>query len=60
VSSPTPRTAEAGGGDDDGFGIPLPNAGVMTRIKDALDPAGKCNPGRLPLVHATADAIVSS
>jgi glycolate oxidase FAD binding subunit len=51
---------EAGGGDDDGFGIPLPNAGVMTRIKDALDPAGKCNPGRLPLVHATADAIVSS
>lgn len=33
----------------DGFGRPLPNAGVMRRLKEALDPAGKVNPGRLPL-----------
>lgn len=38
---------EAGG--DDGFGVALPNVALMARIRDALDPAGKCNPGRLPL-----------
>lgn len=31
------------------FGPALPNAGVMRRLKEALDPAGKLNPGRLPL-----------
>ncbi len=41
---------EAGGAAaDDGFGRPLPNVGVMRRIKDAFDPEGVCNPGRLPL-----------
>jgi glycolate oxidase FAD binding subunit len=41
---------EAGGApDDDGFGRPLPNVDVMRRIKTAFDPAGVCNPGRLPL-----------
>jgi FAD/FMN-containing dehydrogenase len=33
----------------DGFGTDLPNRALMARIKDALDPTGKCNPGRLPL-----------
>lgn len=40
--------AEAGEGFDP-FGRPLPNDGVMRRLKDALDPAGKMNPGRLEL-----------
>jgi FAD/FMN-containing dehydrogenase len=41
---------EAGGAiEDDGFGRPLPNLALMRRIKDAFDPAGRCNPGRLPL-----------
>jgi glycolate oxidase FAD binding subunit len=39
------------GGDPafDGFGIALPDAALHRRIKDAFDPDGKCNPGRLPL-----------
>lgn len=42
---------EAGDGID-GFGDAgraLPNAALMRRIKDAFDPTGKMNPGRLPL-----------
>ena len=40
---------EAGAPDLDGFGVALPNAAVMARIKDAFDPTGKLSPGRLPL-----------
>ena len=40
---------EAGLPDDDGFGVPMPNAAVMSRIAAAFDPMGKCAPGRLPL-----------
>lgn len=40
---------EAGAGDLDGFGMPLPNREILRRIKDAFDPEGKLNPGRLPL-----------
>jgi glycolate oxidase FAD binding subunit len=40
---------EAGAPALDGFGIPLPNVEVITRVKDALDPEGRMNPGRLPI-----------
>lgn len=40
---------EAGAGDLDAFGRPLPNLDLLRRIKDAFDPEGKLNPGRLPL-----------
>ena len=40
---------EAGGDDLDGFGVPLPNAALMRRVKDAFDPGAKLAPGRLPL-----------
>jgi glycolate oxidase FAD binding subunit len=41
---------EAGGASgEDGFGRPLPNIDLMRRIKQAFDPDGVCNPGRLPL-----------
>jgi glycolate oxidase FAD binding subunit len=43
---------EAGGPpDDDGYGCALPNAALMQRVKDAFDPDGLLNPGRLPLGH---------
>jgi hypothetical protein len=39
---------EAGAPGLDGFGVPLPNVDVMARLRDALDPEGRMNPGRLP------------
>jgi glycolate oxidase FAD binding subunit len=46
---------EAGGEpDEDGFGGELPNANLMWRIKTAFDPAGRLNPGRLPLLATAA------
>lgn len=55
---------EAGGADRAdalaGFGVPLPNLGVMARIKAALDPLGKCNPGRLPLGDDIPEAAESA
>ena len=41
--------ARGGAPDLDGFGVALPNAAVMARIKEAFDPTGKLSPGRLPL-----------
>jgi glycolate oxidase FAD binding subunit len=40
---------EAGAPGLDGFGVPLPNLGIMRRLKAAFDPDGKLAPGRLPL-----------
>ncbi len=45
---------EAGGANLDGFGVPLANTAVMTRIKAAFDPTGKLAPGRLPLAPTPA------
>ena len=41
---------EAGGpADDDGFGVVLPNAPLLQRIKEAFDPDWLLNPDRMPL-----------
>jgi glycolate oxidase FAD binding subunit len=45
---------EAGAPGLDPFGSALPNAALSARIKDAFDPAGKLNPGRLPVVGSAA------
>ena len=37
---------EAGAPGLDGFGVPLPNFGIMQRIRAAFDPEGKLNAGR--------------
>ena len=50
---------EAGGDGLDGFGVPIPNAALAVRVKDALDPAGRCNPGRLPLTTGVAAGAAS-
>jgi glycolate oxidase FAD binding subunit len=43
---------EAGAPSLDGFGVPVPNLGVMARVRAAFDPTGKWSPGRLPVVTA--------
>lgn len=45
---------EAGAPGLDPFGRPPPNLALLARIKDAFDPAGKLNPGRLPYLAAAA------
>jgi glycolate oxidase FAD binding subunit len=40
---------EEGAPSLDGFGVPMPAAAVMARVRTAFDPTGKCSPGRLPL-----------
>jgi FAD/FMN-containing dehydrogenase len=47
---------ECGAPDLDPFGVPLPNTAIMARIKAALDPDGRLNPGRLPLAPVTEAA----
>lgn len=43
---------EAGAPGVDGFGVALPNLGIVRRVRDAFDPTGKLSPGRLPLEAA--------
>jgi glycolate oxidase FAD binding subunit len=50
---------EAGAPGLDGFGVELPNAAVMTRIKAAFDPTGKLAPGRLPFAATPAQRQAS-
>lgn len=50
---------EAGAPSLDGFGVDLPNAALMTRIKQAFDPQSKLAPGRLPLALETREAARS-
>lgn len=47
---------EAGGPGLDGFGIALPNAALMARVKEAFDPYGKFAPGRLPFPAVAREA----
>lgn len=47
---------EAGAPGLDGFGIALPNAALMARVKDAFDPDGKFAPGRLPFPVVAREA----
>jgi FAD/FMN-containing dehydrogenase len=45
---------EAGAPGLDPFGGPPPNLPLLARIKDAFDPAGKLNRGRLPYLASAA------
>ncbi|MEX2267598.1 MAG: hypothetical protein WEA75_02830, partial [Acidimicrobiia bacterium] len=47
---------EAGAPGLDGFGVGLPNAQLMTRIKHGFDPRGKFAPGRLPFALDAREA----
>ena len=50
---------EAGAPDLDGFGVELPNARLMRRVKEAFDPTFKLSPGRLPFHRDRDEAIAS-
>jgi hypothetical protein len=43
---------EAGAPGLDGFGVDLPNAELMRRVRAAFDPDAKLAPGRLPLTRS--------
>jgi glycolate oxidase FAD binding subunit len=45
---------EAGAPGLDGFGVMVPNAPLLARIRAAFDPTGKWSPGRLPLESVDA------
>jgi glycolate oxidase FAD binding subunit len=47
---------EAGAPGLDGFGVDLPNAALMLRVKDAFDPTHKLSPGRLTFPERAASA----
>ena len=51
---------EAGAPDLDGFGVDLPNARLMHRVKAAFDPTFKLSPGRLPFRHDGHDEAIAS
>ena len=46
---------EAGAPGLDGFGIELPNGGLMARVRAAFDPEAKLAPGRLPFPPPPAE-----
>lgn len=50
---------EAGAPNLDGFGVDLPNAPLMLRVKQAFDPAGKLSPGRMPFSKLREEAVAS-
>jgi hypothetical protein len=45
---------EAGAPGLDPFGLTPPNLAVLTRVRDAFDPLGKLNPGRMPNLSSAA------
>jgi hypothetical protein len=45
---------EAGASGLDPFGLTPPNLAVLTRVRDAFDPLGKLNPGRMPFLRSAA------
>jgi glycolate oxidase FAD binding subunit len=51
---------EAGAPNLDGFGVQLPNAPLMLRVKQAFDPAGKLSPGRIPFPTVGREEAVAS
>jgi glycolate oxidase FAD binding subunit len=46
---------ETGAPDMDGFGVELPNAGLMAKVHAAFDPDGKLAPGRLRFTQPLAE-----
>jgi len=47
---------EAGAPDLDGFGLDLPNAAIVHRLRERFDPDGKLAPGRMPLTPVVVPA----
>lgn len=49
---------EAGAPELDGYGIELPNATLMARVRAAFDPVGKLAPGRLPISRSQPEGEI--